>query len=218
MADRTTKEAKREAFERAYEAYCMPAEADWFRREDDDPDDYYHATTHDAWWAWQAALQWQAEQQKGEEEVIGTYGRGDGHRDWVSAGAWLREGDRIVVMRAPVSSLPQAPQPTPFLPGEYERMTENGRKAWAGVDPKDLRAGGDGQAPLGEQWRPIESAPKDGTRVILAWGGRVINGFYLDNSKTDRPWAGWRTESTVLAPAGKPVAWQPFPTYPKEVR
>lgn len=29
----------------------------------------------------------------------------------------------------------------PFLPGELERMTENGRKAWAGVDPQSLRDG-----------------------------------------------------------------------------
>lgn len=66
-------------------------------------------------------------------------------------------------------------------------------------------------APSVGGWMPIESAPKDGTRVILAWGGKSINGFYLDNSNTDRPWAGWRVESMVPAPAGQPSAWQPFP-------
>lgn len=60
-------------------------------------------------------------------------------------------------------------------------------------------------------WQPIETAPKDGTRVILSWGGKSINGFYLDNSRTSTPWAGWRVESMVAQPAGRPTHWQPFP-------
>lgn len=60
-------------------------------------------------------------------------------------------------------------------------------------------------------WLPIETAPKDGTRVILSWGGKSINGFYLDNRSTSAPWAGWRVESMVPCPAGKPTHWQPFP-------
>jgi hypothetical protein len=61
------------------------------------------------------------------------------------------------------------------------------------------------------EWQPIETAPKDGTRVILSWGGKSINGFYLDNSRTATPWAGWRVESMVVEPPGKPTHWQPFP-------
>ena len=34
-----------------------------------------------------------------EAEVISEYGRDDGLRDWVDAGAWLSPGDRIVVLR-----------------------------------------------------------------------------------------------------------------------
>ena len=34
-----------------------------------------------------------------EAEVIAEYGRDDGRRDWVDAGAWLSPGDRIVVLR-----------------------------------------------------------------------------------------------------------------------
>lgn len=60
-------------------------------------------------------------------------------------------------------------------------------------------------------WQPIETAPKDGTRVILSWGGKSVNGFYLDNSRTSTPWAGWRVESMVVQPTGKPTHWQPFP-------
>jgi hypothetical protein len=64
-------------------------------------------------------------------------------------------------------------------------------------------------------WLPIHEAPKDGTRVILSWGGKSINGFYLDNSKTATPWAGWRVESMVPQPAGQPTHYQPFPA-PKD--
>jgi len=43
---------QREAFEQWYEADCLPAESDWFKRDDDG--DYWHATTSAAWAAWQA--------------------------------------------------------------------------------------------------------------------------------------------------------------------
>lgn len=32
-------------------------------------------------------------------EVLAEYGRDDGRRDWVTVGAWLYPGDRIVVLR-----------------------------------------------------------------------------------------------------------------------
>lgn len=60
-------------------------------------------------------------------------------------------------------------------------------------------------------WSPIETAPKDGTRVILEWDGKSINGFYLDNSQSSHPWQGWRVESLVVKPSGNPTRWQPFP-------
>lgn len=65
-------------------------------------------------------------------------------------------------------------------------------------------------------WLPIDAAPKDGTRVILAWGGKSINGYYLDNSHTSTPWAGWRVESMVVQPPGKPTHWQAFPAAPNK--
>ena len=66
-------------------------------------------------------------------------------------------------------------------------------------------------------WQPIESAPKDGTRVILAWGGSTVTGSYLDNSHTRYPWKGWRVPSLELTPPGAPVAWMPFPEVPANV-
>jgi hypothetical protein len=34
-----------------------------------------------------------------DAEVLATYGRDDGLRDWVDAGAWLSPGERVVVLR-----------------------------------------------------------------------------------------------------------------------
>lgn len=64
-------------------------------------------------------------------------------------------------------------------------------------------------------WQPIETAPKDGKRVLLYWGGEVISGFYLDNSKTAVPWEGWSTGSGVPAKLGKPTHWHPYAAAPQ---
>jgi hypothetical protein len=71
-------------------------------------------------------------------------------------------------------------------------------------------------AAKGDEWQPIETAPKDGTRVILGWpGGGVRYGFYLDNSHTSGPWAGWRGPSMELPfPSPPPTHWQPLPAPP----
>jgi len=60
-------------------------------------------------------------------------------------------------------------------------------------------------------WRSIETAPKDGTRIILAWGGKAVTGYFLDNSHTQWPWQGWKVPSLELCPPGIPSAWMPFP-------
>lgn len=64
-------------------------------------------------------------------------------------------------------------------------------------------------------WRPIETAPKDGTRVLIAWGDTVVIGHWLDNSHTSLPWAGWRHEG-MYAARGRPRAWRPLPPLPPE--
>lgn len=54
---------------------------------------------------------------------------------------------------------PSAVQPTVFQPGEYERMTENGAKAWAGVDPQKLRGA----------VQPPATSPQEATRSLGKW-------------------------------------------------
>jgi hypothetical protein len=65
-------------------------------------------------------------------------------------------------------------------------------------------------------WQPIETAPKDGTRVILEWGGLARVGYYLDNSATQRPWQGWKVPSMEEWPSGQPTRWLPFPRLTSE--
>jgi hypothetical protein len=68
---------------------------------------------------------------------------------------------------------------------------------------EELRQKGDG-------WQDISTAPRDGTRVLLAWDGTRV-GYYLDNSKTSHPWEGWKVPSMEKWPPGKPTHWQPLP-------
>lgn len=62
-------------------------------------------------------------------------------------------------------------------------------------------------------WQPTETAPRDGTRVILAFGEIVVVGHWLDNSKTSHPWQGWLTSSGPFHP-DQLAAWCPLPAPP----
>lgn len=64
------------------------------------------------------------------------------------------------------------------------------------------------------EWQPIETAPRDGTRVILAWDG-VRVGYFLDNSASIKPWSGWKVPSMETWPKGQPTHWMPLPEPPK---
>lgn len=68
-----------------------------------------------------------------------------------------------------------------------------------------------GKGTFEEGWKPIETAPKTGEEIILAWSGQVLTGNWLDNSKSIRPWAGWKPTGMRMHPDGKPSAWQPLP-------
>jgi hypothetical protein len=69
------------------------------------------------------------------------------------------------------------------------------------------------------EWQPIETAPKDGTWILLWWGDRTVEGHWLDNSHTQFPWAGWKLRSMVVHnPAHKPTHWMPLPDPPAELR
>lgn len=65
------------------------------------------------------------------------------------------------------------------------------------------------------EWRPIDTAPKDGTRVLLSDGVTVWTSFWSD-------WGGqvkarWEPEGDA-DPAALPTYWMPFPPPPKAER
>lgn len=66
------------------------------------------------------------------------------------------------------------------------------------------------------EWQPIETAPKDGTLVLLYWPdvGSMVVGYFFHRGNQDR--VGWRAE-----PEGKhwfdvkqPTHWMKLPERP----
>lgn len=68
------------------------------------------------------------------------------------------------------------------------------------------------------RWRPIETAPKDGTAIILGYeGSHSEEGFWMADTKRNH-WgkAGWfATDSDILCDyPHTPTHWQPLPPAP----
>lgn len=61
------------------------------------------------------------------------------------------------------------------------------------------------------EWMPIETAPKDGSHLLLRCGGasRVADGFWLQDEEGCGAWI-WPYS------ADEPIYWQPLPASPKE--
>ena len=66
-------------------------------------------------------------------------------------------------------------------------------------------------------WLPMDTAPKDGRRILLWWGDRVVYGHWLDNLQTSVPWSGWRGPSLEPMRTGQPSHWMPLPGSPNAV-
>lgn len=60
------------------------------------------------------------------------------------------------------------------------------------------------------EWHDMESAPKD-RRILIDWGGKIVVGYWLNNSLSPMPWQGWKFEG-MHRMTGKPKRWKELPT------
>lgn len=91
--------------------------------------------------------------------------------------------------------------------GDQERDRIKGDKA-TGFD-KEME-----EYERGNRWQPIETAPKDGTPLILFCDDVVGMGQYLLRDWTE--WEGWQfmTPVKLQVRAFKPTHWMPLPVPP----
>lgn len=90
---------------------------------------------------------------------------------------------------------------------------------------KDVRAFARAiEAAIVPQWMPIESAPKDGTRIILgssdgAWMAEY-QPVYQSGYRPDNPWFSVMLNHAHMGrfPKAKPTHWQPIPPAPKATK
>lgn len=59
------------------------------------------------------------------------------------------------------------------------------------------------------EWQPIETAPKDGTRVLVVEEGEYHVAWFVD-----APGAGWVHAADDYNIVMEPTHWQPLPPYP----
>lgn len=69
------------------------------------------------------------------------------------------------------------------------------------------------------EWQPIESAPKDGTRVWLWVSDTFVGGWWNDNRYAAKPRPYWSNDKenvrgTTWARNNQPTHWMPLPTPP----
>lgn len=68
-------------------------------------------------------------------------------------------------------------------------------------------------------WEPIETAPKDGSEIILADRYGSYSGFWHDGSQNYWKKEGWYVESDrsnlLTARPLKPKHWMPMPVHPE---
>lgn len=66
-------------------------------------------------------------------------------------------------------------------------------------------------------WRPIETAPKDGTNILLCGGANVSQGGWLTGAMQgaeDESCAGWWAVGCIE----NPTHWMPMPAAPEVVK
>jgi len=96
-------------------------------------------------------------------------------------------------------------------PGQCFACQETARTAIADLESRDWQQ---------VQWQPIETAPKDGSWILLWDGYRAISGYWHVEPTVDTPdsyepgWSDWTTDQEDViwdAPYCGPSHWMPLP-------
>ncbi len=66
-------------------------------------------------------------------------------------------------------------------------------------------------------WRPIESAPKDGTEFLAYRNGRIAECYRVQRDDCEMYCFGGTSASVGLFPHSKPTHWMPLPPAPDAV-
>lgn len=66
---------------------------------------------------------------------------------------------------------------------------------------------------MNKDWQPIETAPKDGTEIILAFADEETLGGFSWNSSYN----AWQLNNSSCM-VESPVAWMPMPTYTHKIK
>ena len=69
------------------------------------------------------------------------------------------------------------------------------------------------------EWQPIETAPKDGTRLILLRGKGVVCGYWNDDKYIQKSQPYWSHDQERIwgvrdAKTNQPTHWMPLPAPP----
>lgn len=69
------------------------------------------------------------------------------------------------------------------------------------------------------EWQPIETAPKDGTEILLCFGSNVMSGQWDDQRYRKMPNPYWRGVKDYMGVmwfrANQPKCWMPLPPPPE---
>lgn len=105
-------------------------------------------------------------------------------------------------------------------PEYFNPNTESAYKAYQAG--RNALASSPSSAPAESGWQPIETAPKDGTQIVLLWDGKVVVGHWF---RGESVWSGpaqnwikdqWGLNSVAYRSA--PTLWQPLPAAPQAVQ
>ena len=95
---------------------------------------------------------------------------------------------------------------------DAEKEAANSEKKWPHLGPyRAVQLYTAPPAPT-EQWMPIETAPKDGSRLILTDGAKVFRGGFARLESKEHPDAYWMNFDDC--DVCHPTHWQPEPALP----